>query len=352
DPIWRCDRLISRAKVIENQIMAALVILISSDSSDESVGSSPSRIILFGTIPGEIPAETPTIPHVVPTLPHTLQFLYSDSSETPSDSSERPPSQDPYEVTIARWRSKVAARSSPPSSPTHDSPPTVRQIVPAPLGVPRRPAILVLPGQEIHLGRPYCTQPNRVRKMLIARKRVRALPLGRLASRYPPDHYSSNHFSSDDCSSDSSSEYSSDSSSSHSLPDSSFDASTTISAGPSRKRCRSPTALVPLATPKPGALSPIHADLLPPRKRIRGSAIASDYDDSTEGISSASSLSTGPEAREGEGESKPSELNYVKLETALLAIAADTVAAETAAALEVGIGIEREEEVEEEAESG
>ncbi|GKA58037.1 hypothetical protein Tco_0757225 [Tanacetum coccineum] len=40
------------------------------------------------------------------------------------DTSERPPSQDPYEVTAARWRSRVAARLSPPSSPTHDSPPT------------------------------------------------------------------------------------------------------------------------------------------------------------------------------------------------------------------------------------
>ncbi|GKB01619.1 hypothetical protein Tco_0829663 [Tanacetum coccineum] len=225
--------------------------------------------------------------------------------------------------------SKVAARSSPPSSPTHDSPPAARQIVPAPLGVPRRPAILVLPGQEIPLGRPYCTQPKGVRKMLIARKRVRALPSGRLASRCPLDHYSSNHFSSDD----SSSEYSSDSSSSHSLPDSSFDASTTIPAGLSRKRCRSPAALVPLATPKPGALSPIRADLLPPRKRIRGFAIASDYDDSTEGSY--------------EAYTEPDIDSDVQAD-----IAADTVASKTAAALEVGIGIEREEEVEEEAESG
>ncbi|GKB77199.1 hypothetical protein Tco_0944094, partial [Tanacetum coccineum] len=69
-----------------------------------------------------------------------------------SGSLERPPSQDPYEVTVARWRSKVASRASLPSSPTHDLPPAVRQIVPAPLGVPHRPAILVLPGQEIPLG--------------------------------------------------------------------------------------------------------------------------------------------------------------------------------------------------------
>ncbi|GJY94253.1 putative reverse transcriptase domain-containing protein [Tanacetum coccineum] len=243
--------------------MAILVILISSDSSDESVGSSPSRIILFGTIPAEILVETPTIPSVVPTLPHTSPFLYTDSSD--SDTSERPPSQDPYKVTVARWRSRVAARSSPPSSPTHYlsptdvTPPTLRRILPAPPGLPRRPSVLVLP--------------------------VRALPSGRLASRYPPDHSSSDHFSSDDSlsdsSSDSSSDYSSDSSSGHSLPDSSVDIPAIISARPSRKRYRSPAVSVPLATLVPGALSPVRVDLLSPHKRIRGAVSASNYDDST-----------------------------------------------------------------------
>ncbi|GJT48815.1 hypothetical protein Tco_0974972, partial [Tanacetum coccineum] len=223
--------------------MAILVISISSNSSDESVGSSPSRIILFGTIP----VKTPTIPSVVPTLPHTSPFL-----------------------------SRVAACSSPPS------PPTIRQILPAPHRLPRRPAILVLPGQPIPFGRPYRTQPNGVRKMLTTRKRVRAIPSGRLASRYPPGHSSSDHFSSDDSSSDSSSNYSSDSSSSHSLPNSSVDTPATISTGPSYKRCRSPTVLVPLATPVLGALSPVRVDLLPPHKRIRGAVTTSDYDDSTE----------------------------------------------------------------------
>ncbi|GJZ55402.1 hypothetical protein Tco_0610595 [Tanacetum coccineum] len=163
------------------------VISISSDSSDKSVGSSPSRIILFGTIPVEILAETPTILFVVPTLPHTSPFLYIDSSD--NNTSERQPSQDPYEDTVAR-----------------------------------------------------------VRKMLTVGKRVRALPSGRLASRYPPDHSSSDYFSSDDSSSNSSSQsssdYSLDYSSGHSLPDSSVDAPATIFAGPSRKRCRSLTGIV------------------------------------------------------------------------------------------------------------
>nr|GEV37951.1 hypothetical protein [Tanacetum cinerariifolium] len=268
DPVWGCDRLVSRAQVIENQ-----------DSSYESVGSSPSRIILFGTIPAEIPSETPTIPPVVPILPHTLSFLCFDSSETSSDSFKRPPSQDPYEVTVARWRSRVVARSS----PTHDLPPT------------------------------DVTPPT------LPRKRVRALLVDRLASRYPPDHSSSDHFASydslSDLSSNSSLDYSSDSSSGHSLPDSSFDAPATISARPSRKRCRSPAASVPLATLVPGALSP-------------------------------------------EAYTKP-DIDF----DVQAYIDANTAATETASALEfgirieadvgvkVGIGIEREYEVEEEAKS-
>ncbi|GJW78384.1 hypothetical protein Tco_0140066 [Tanacetum coccineum] len=282
------------------KVMAISVILISSNSLDESAGSSPSRIILFGTILAEIPVETPTIPPVVSTLPHTSLFLYTDSSN--SDTSKRPLSQDLYEVIVARWRSRVVVRSSPPSSPTHDLPPvfvtpsTVRQILPIPPRLPYRPTVLILPGQPIPFDRPYHTQPNGVRKTLTTRKRVRALPSGRLVSRYPSDHSSSDHFSLDDSSSD----YSLDSSS--------------------------------------GALSFMHADLLPPRKRIRGAVTASDYDDSIE--------------ESYEAYAKPDIDFDVQAD-----INADTAVAKTAMALEinirieadvgveVGIRIEREDEV-------
>ncbi|GJT65304.1 hypothetical protein Tco_1016784 [Tanacetum coccineum] len=118
--------------------MAFSVISISSDSLEESVRTSTTRVILFGTIPTTIPSTTPTvdlpvihddtplipsdtptispivptIPHIAPTIHYTSPFICTDSSD--SDTSERPPSQDPYEVTIARWRSRVAACSSPP----------------------------------------------------------------------------------------------------------------------------------------------------------------------------------------------------------------------------------------------
>ncbi|GJZ32340.1 hypothetical protein Tco_0577776 [Tanacetum coccineum] len=235
------SKLILSGKEVTGLFEIAITLVLSQniDSSDESVGSSPSRIILFGIILAEIHVKTPTILPVVPTLPHVLPFLCTDSLKIPSGSSERPPSQDPYEVTVARWRSIVTARSLLPSSPTQDLPPTLSQILPAPPGLPCRPAVLILPGHAIPLSRPYRTQPNGVHKMLTARKKVRALPVGRLTLRYPPDHSSLNHFSSDDSSSDDSSsdsssdslsDYSSDSSSGHSLPDSSFDAPATISA--------------------------------------------------------------------------------------------------------------------------
>ncbi|GJX11643.1 hypothetical protein Tco_0201502 [Tanacetum coccineum] len=278
-------------------VITILVILIPSDPSDEGVGSSPSRIILFGTILAEIPADTPTIPSVVPTLPHTSPFLCTNSSKTSSYSFEIPPSQDPYKVMVARWRSRVAAHSSPPSSHTHDSPPIVRF----------------------------------------------------LTSRYPPDHSSSDHFSSDDSSLDSSlnssSDYSSDSSSCHSLPghsfsheDSSFDAPATISIGPSRKRCRSSVTLLLIVAPTLRALSPLCADLLPPRKRIRGSVTISDYADSTE--------------ESYEADTEPGINSDIQAD-----IDADTTAADAATTIEsdigaeVGIGIESEDEVEEETES-
>ncbi|GKA77734.1 hypothetical protein Tco_0784271 [Tanacetum coccineum] len=141
-----------------SKIMAASTIAISSDSSDESVGSPPSRVIPFGDIPTVIPStsvvapETSTIAPVIssvalvvkttlvasPTglcglipysdsdfdspdemsssehispLPAISPFLCTDSSEAP-DSSDGPPSQDPYVATIARWRSRVTTRPS------------------------------------------------------------------------------------------------------------------------------------------------------------------------------------------------------------------------------------------------
>ncbi|GJY23260.1 hypothetical protein Tco_0396918 [Tanacetum coccineum] len=279
--------------------MAISGISISSDSSEESVGTSTARVILFGMISTAIPAtipivdppvvhddtplilsETSTIAPVFTTLPHTSLFLYTDSFD--SDTSKRPPSKDPYKVTVARRRSRVAARSSPP---THDIPPTditppIRQILPAPPSLPHRPTILVLPGQLILVGRPYCTQPNRVCNMLTSRKRNGPLPNHRLA-------------------------------------------------------LRSPNTSVPLATPVPRALSPVHTDLLPPCKRIRGSVSTTDY-----GVSLEESYKTNTEP--GIDFDVQADID------ACIAAVDSTTARETDVRVE--FGIETEEEAEEEAE--
>ncbi|GKB31815.1 putative reverse transcriptase domain-containing protein, partial [Tanacetum coccineum] len=87
--------LVIRAKVIENQIMAASAIAISFHSSDESVGSQPSRVILFGDISTVVPSTS-----VVTTHP-------SLSSEFPIAPVTAPPG--------------IHRRSSSDSSPVHSS---------------------------------------------------------------------------------------------------------------------------------------------------------------------------------------------------------------------------------------
>ncbi|GJS99654.1 hypothetical protein Tco_0820824 [Tanacetum coccineum] len=134
--------------------MAAPIISISSDALDGSVGSAPSRIILFGTILAEIPTETPVISPVAPMVETTIV------APPTGDSFDGPPSQDPYEVVVARWRSKA-----------------------------------------ILFGRPYRTHPNGPRKVMNARKRVGPLLARRLAWRRASprssDHHSSPGSSSD-----------------------------------------------------------------------------------------------------------------------------------------------------------
>ncbi|GJY32019.1 hypothetical protein Tco_0415514 [Tanacetum coccineum] len=186
-PFWDVvTRLVISCLVIENQIMAASAIIISSDSSDESVGSPPSRVILFGDIPTVIPSTS--VLHLCILLCGLVPYTGSDSdspdemtspehiSPLPAvspfictDSSDGPPLQDPYVATVARWRSR---------------------------------RLFSRPGEAIPFGRPYRTHLNGPRKLLTARKRVGPLPARRLASRHAsprsPDHHSSSSSSSSD----------------------------------------------------------------------------------------------------------------------------------------------------------
>ncbi|GJX34793.1 hypothetical protein Tco_0246350 [Tanacetum coccineum] len=272
----------------------APVIPISSDSSEESVGSYVLRVIIFGTIPTSIPvilvvpAEVPiapvdplvapkvgAVPVILPTrmleLPLVSPFLCTDDSE--ADSESEPAEQRP------KRHGSLTPSSEFPLAP-----------VVAPPGIRRRPAILIRPGEAIPFGRPYYTHPNGPRKLLTARKRVGPYPARRLAWRREflcsLDHHSSLDFTSDSSSSSSSLDLidilqvildlyqhiiSSSSllrciseaymhwrsaplstlypsmtseSSSYSSSERSLDLSSP-SAGPSRKRCRSPATLVP-----------------------------------------------------------------------------------------------------------
>ncbi|GJX98698.1 hypothetical protein Tco_0355717 [Tanacetum coccineum] len=310
-------------------ITAASAIAIFSDSSDESVGSPPSQVILFSDIPTVIPftsvvtLETSTISPVIssaaPVVETTLvasptglcglipysdsdsdspdemsspehispqpaisPFLCIDSSEAP-DSSDGPPSQDPYVATVA--------------------------------------PILIRPREAITFGRPYHTHINEPRKLLTTRKRVGPIPAHRLASRRVSPRSSDHHSSSSSSSLDSSPVHSlgldaPDQAHSGSLtrdvsprlgypprraprcskafrrwcaaplstlyPPTTSESSSGDSSkrplhsssrftGQSRKRCRSQVDYVPSSTLVMGSLAPTRTDLLPPRKRFRDS---------------------------------------------------------------------------------
>ncbi|GKC96252.1 hypothetical protein Tco_1161694, partial [Tanacetum coccineum] len=268
--------------------MAASAIAISSNSSDESVGSPPSRVFLFGDIPTVIPStsvvapETSTIATVISSttpvvemilysdfnsdspdemsssehispLPAISPFLCTDSSEA-LDSSDGPPSQDLYVATVSRWRSRVTTR---PSS-SFEFPITP---VTAPPGIHHHPSSssssldsslyhslgLDAPDQAYSGSSTRDVSPilgypmRRAPRCSEAFRRWCAAPLSTL---YPPT----------------TSESSSGDSSERPLHSSSH------SAGPSRKRCRSLVDFVPSSTPVMGSLAHTRANLLPPHK--------------------------------------------------------------------------------------
>ncbi|GJV56205.1 putative reverse transcriptase domain-containing protein [Tanacetum coccineum] len=307
--------------------MAAPVISISSDSSKESVGSHAPRVIPFGDIHAIVPvipevsivqADPTVAPEVgvvsvlsparaldlvdysfsydsdppeyslppIPDLPLVSPFLYSDDSEADSESEPAEPSSPPGLSS----RDTLAPSSEFPLAPDV-----------APPEILRWSAILVRPDEAIPFGRPYHTHPNRPRKLLTVRKRVRPFTARRLAWRRV------SHHSPDRC--DSSGQAYSGPSTRDTSPrfvyplvlapchseafrrwrfaplstpyppttsDSSLCSSSerplnpsSPSFGPSRKRCRSLTTSVPSSTHILRSIAPTLADLLPPRKRFR-----------------------------------------------------------------------------------
>ncbi|GJS88392.1 hypothetical protein Tco_0771028 [Tanacetum coccineum] len=284
--------------------MAISVISISSDSSEDSVGTPAGRVILFGNIPTTIPDTTPVItppatqtdtpmiptetPIIAPTIPPSLDYTPASPDYSPASDSEPDLFEDPSSDHIPPLPAISPFLSSDddttdsdipdtPPSPTHGMPFTeiTASTQRSPI-IPRRRVMILSPGQPIPHGRPYRYHLNGPVHMMTARKRVGPLPTHRLAVRHSADHSSSD--SSSEASSDFHSDASSDSSSGHSLSDHSSPDLPSTSAGPSRKRRRSPTTSVPALSPVSRALSPVHADLIPSPKRVKDSGYLADVE--------------------------------------------------------------------------
>ncbi|GJS28577.1 hypothetical protein Tco_0489197 [Tanacetum coccineum] len=303
-PMRETDPMEKLARMYLKEVMAISVISISSDSSEDSVGTPAGRVILFGTIPTTIPDTTPVItppatqtdtpviptetPIIAPTIPPSPDYTPASLDYSPASDSESDPSEDPSSDHIPPLPDISPFLSSDddptdsdtpdtPSSPTHDTPFTeiTASTQRSPI-IPRRRVMLLASGQPIPYGRPYRYHLNGPVHMMTARKRVGPLPTHRLAVRHSTDHSSSD--SSSEASSDFHSDASSDSSSRHSLSDHSSPDLPSTSAGPSRKRRRSPMTSVPALSPVSGALSPVRADLIPSPKRVKDSGYLADVE--------------------------------------------------------------------------
>nr|GEV15216.1 hypothetical protein [Tanacetum cinerariifolium] len=248
--------------------MATSVISISSDSSKDNIGTPAGRVILFDTIPTTIPDTTSVItprttdtPIIAPTIPPSPDYTPASPDYLPAFEAESGPSKDPSSGHIPPLPAISPFLSSDddttdsdtpdtPPSPTHDTPFTeiTASTQRSPV-IPLRRVMILSPGQPIPHCRPYRYHPYGPVHMMTARKRVRPLPVQQLSIRYPVNHSSS----------DSSSRHSSSDHSSPDLP--------STSAGPSRKRRRSRMTSVPALPLVSGALSHVHADLIPPPKR-------------------------------------------------------------------------------------
>ncbi|GJS06887.1 hypothetical protein Tco_0363683 [Tanacetum coccineum] len=244
---------------------------------------------ILTTIPDTTPVITPPttqtdttvipteIPIIAPTIPPSLDYTPTSPDYSPTSETEPDPSEDPSSDHIPPLPAVSPFLSSADDTTDSDTPDTP-------------PSPTHAPGKPIPHGRPYRYHPNGAVHMMTARKRVGPLPVQQLVVRHSVDHSSSDYFSPDDSardsSSDSSSEASSDfhsdassdSSSRHSLSDHSSPDLPSTSMGPSRKRRRSPMIFVPALPPVCGALSPVHADLIPSPKRVRDSGYLADVE--------------------------------------------------------------------------
>ncbi|GJW49943.1 hypothetical protein Tco_0091294 [Tanacetum coccineum] len=220
--------------------MAISVISVSSDSSEESVGTPVGRVILFGIIPTTILDTTPTIS---PPTTHTDTIVTPTEIPTvlPTILPTVPPSLD-HTPTLPD-----IILASPDYSPASDTKPDPSED-PSSDHIPPLPAIS-----------PFLSSTDDTTD-------------SDTPDTPPSPTRDSSSNSSSEASLDFHSDASSDSSLRHPLPDHSSPDLSSTSAGPSCKRRRSPMTSVPALSPVFEALSHVRADLIPSPKRIR------DYD--------------------------------------------------------------------------
>ncbi|GKB13383.1 hypothetical protein Tco_0847306, partial [Tanacetum coccineum] len=256
--------------------MAISVISVSSDSSEESVGTSTGRVILFGTIPTTIPdtissvipptthIDTTLIPIVSHIIPPSPDYTPASPDYSPASHTEFDPSEDPSSDHIP-----PLPATSKPKNPTF----TISFIGPMILQYKYT-------RDTIHHHLPH-VHPNSLRLPFLLRVHLLAVWCTSMSSQMIlfillRDSSSS---SSSESYSDSSADALSDSASSHSSSDHSLP---TPSSGmrPSHYfvHCRSPAASVLLSSPTLGALSYARVDLLPSPKRIRSLETATDLE--------------------------------------------------------------------------
>nr|GFA36583.1 hypothetical protein [Tanacetum cinerariifolium]GFA42104.1 hypothetical protein [Tanacetum cinerariifolium] len=218
--------------------MAISVISVSSDSSEDSVGTLAGRVILFGTIPTTIPDTTSVItppitqtgttviptktPIIAPTIPPSLDYTPTSPDYLPASETESDPSKDPSSGHIPLLPTVSPCLSSDDDTTDSDT--------------------LDTPPPPTH-GTLFTEIASTQRSHVIPRCRVMIL-----AHEQPIPH-------------------------DHSSPD-----LPSTSAGPSRKRRRSPMTSVPALSHVSGALSPVYADLIPSPKRVRDIGYLADVE--------------------------------------------------------------------------
>ncbi|GKC44348.1 putative reverse transcriptase domain-containing protein, partial [Tanacetum coccineum] len=251
-------------------IMAISVILVSSYSSEESVGKS-GRVILFGIFPTTIPDTTPSvtpptthidttpIPIVSPTIPPSPNYTPASPDYSPASDMEFNPFEDPSSdhippppatllfLSSTNYSSDSDILDTPPS-PTHDNFSSDDSSRDSSSSSSSETSL----DSSVDALSDFASSRSSFDHSLPAPSSgIR--PSHHLCSLVPSVHRSSAAISN--------------------RP--SYDYS---SVSPSCKRSRSPIASVPLSSHILGALSYAHADLLPSPKRIRSPESATDLE--------------------------------------------------------------------------